>query len=83
MRIVRGESEGVTFYSGEKRGSLFITAGLGFSGYSQRAGRWYRFMNPYVGYGRTFDPKSFGRSYSRSIHVPCWLYDRWADRATR
>jgi len=76
MRIDYEPGEGIVLYTGEKRGSLFISAGLGFSGYEMTPRGTYRFMNPYIGYGRTFDPRSFGRSYSRSIRVRCWLYDR-------
>lgn len=67
MRLCRGEGEGVTLYVSEKPRSLFITAGLGFSGYELTPRRFYRFMHPYIGYGRTFDPKSFGRSNGRRV----------------
>lgn len=77
MRFDRERGEGIVFYSGEKPGDWFITAGLGFGGYELKPRRSYRFMHPYVGVGRIFDPRSFGRTWSRRIRIPCWIYDHF------
>ena len=78
MRLDHSEpGEGIVLYFGEKPGSLFVSVGLGFSGYELTPRRTYRFMHPYLNVGRILDPRSFGRSYSRRVRVPAWCWDRF------
>ena len=76
MRLDRERGEGVVFYSGEKKGDWFVGAGLGFSGYELGARRSYRFMNPYVHFGRLFFDGKSSHTFTRRIRIPVWLWDR-------
>lgn len=83
MRIDHSEpGEGVVFYSGEKKGDWFVGVGLGFSGWELKPRRTYRFMHPYVHFGRLFSD-SLGRRYSFKARCPAWLWDRITERRRR
>jgi len=77
-RLDREPGEGVVLYLGRR----FVGVGLGFSGYEIN-GRWsWRFMYPYVHFGRLFSD-SRGRHFSFKLRLPAWLWDRIQDRRWR
>lgn len=76
MRLDRERGEGTVLYFGDRPGQRFIGVGLGFSGWESTRTGWWRFMHPYVHFGRLYSDRG-QRTYSRRIRIPAWLWDRF------
>lgn len=71
MRLDRSEpGEGAVLYFGDQKGSRFIGVGLGFSGWESTPRGWWRFMHPYIHFGRPYSDGKGSRIYSALMPHP-------------
>jgi hypothetical protein len=82
VRLDREPGEGVVLYFGERPGRRFVGMGLGFSGWEMNARGCWRFMHPYIHFGRLFSDAP-ARRFSFRLRLPAWLWHRIEDRRHR